>query len=72
MATNEVITVKCNPCVMCNKSAEVKVPLHGFTLWQSGELIQKAMPQLSADDRELLITGTHSDCWERLFAGSEE
>ena len=40
--------------------------------WVNGELIQIAMPYLSADQREILKTGIDSESWEEMFAGSEE
>ena len=35
--------------------------------WRNGELIQRAMPNLSADDREFLITGITPEEWEAAF-----
>jgi hypothetical protein len=35
-------------------------------------LIQKAMPYLTADEREMFISGTCSDCWDKLFPESDE
>jgi hypothetical protein len=35
--------------------------------WNSGVLIQVAMPNLSADDREFIKTGITTDEWESLF-----
>jgi hypothetical protein len=35
--------------------------------WDSGTLIQDAMPHLSADEREFIMTGITEDEWERLF-----
>jgi hypothetical protein len=40
--------------------------------WVNGELIQVAMPYLTADQRELLKTGIDSQSWDEMFAGSEE
>jgi hypothetical protein len=40
--------------------------------WVNGELIQIAMPYLSADQREILKTGIDSESWSEMFAGSEE
>jgi hypothetical protein len=34
--------------------------------------MRQALTELSIDDRELLISGTHSDCWDSLFGGDEE
>ena len=39
-------------------------------LWQNGTLIQDAMPQASADERECLISGCTPACWA-LLEGEE-
>ena len=39
--------------------------------WESGTLIQDAMPNVSADDREFLMTGVTPDEWINTF-GSEK
>ena len=35
--------------------------------WENGALIQKAMPNLSADDREFVMTGITDDEWDNMF-----
>lgn len=40
--------------------------------WRSGELIQKAMPHLSDDDREFIMTGITPDEWANTVAWWEE
>lgn len=35
--------------------------------WQSGMLIQEAMPHLSPDDREFLMTGVTPEEWGAIF-----
>lgn len=35
--------------------------------WQNGELIQNAMPNLSADEREFIMTGITPDEWASVF-----
>lgn len=37
-----------------------------------GALIQNALPHLSADDREFLLTGITGDEWERTFPEDED
>ena len=39
--------------------------------WQNGALIQDAMPYLSADEREILISGICGECFDNMFAGEE-
>jgi len=36
--------------------------------WVDGELVQNAMPQLSAEEREFLMTGITPDEWDSVFA----
>lgn len=40
--------------------------------WKTGTLIQRAMPNLSADQRELLISHTCGKCWDRMFKVDDE
>ena len=37
--------------------------------WQSGTLIQNAMPNLTPDEREFLMTGITPEMWEETFGG---
>jgi hypothetical protein len=39
--------------------------------WRGGVPIQRAMPHLSADDREFLMTGTTPEEWDAAF-GSDD
>jgi len=40
--------------------------------WQRGALIQNAMPNVSADDREFLMTGITPEEWEESFGPKPE
>jgi hypothetical protein len=57
------------PCVMCgNRSRLQDVDALGYIRWaELGEDILKALPDLDADQRELLISGTHAHCWEKMW-----
>jgi hypothetical protein len=60
-------------CEVCSEAPQpIEVPAEGYRRWMSGELIQVAMPGLSISDCELLMTGTHDACWERMFAEEED
>ena len=39
--------------------------------WESGTLIQEAMPQLNADEREFIMTGVTPEEWSKEF-GDED
>ena len=60
-----------NLCTMCNHHATVVVDIVGYARWRQGELIQIALPETSPEEREILITGTHPECWDELFGGEE-
>ena len=64
------------PCVGCGESSEfillTATDLRGWQLYQKGELVEKAFPHWPAAKRELLLTGTHTDCWERIFGKGRE
>lgn len=38
----------------------------------SGELIQDILPAMSLEQREMIITGTHPECWDAMFAYLDE
>jgi hypothetical protein len=64
----DVITKQCTVCG--SRGRVFDVDALGFTLWQGGlKDIQDALPSLTADERELLMTGTHAHCWERMWDG---
>jgi hypothetical protein len=40
--------------------------------WENGMLIQDAMPNLTADQREFIMTGVTSEEWSATFGEVEE
>ena len=61
-----------NNCVFCGKEHSVMVEETEFLNWQAGELIQKAMPNLTATEREQLISGICPTCQAKIFGGDNE
>jgi hypothetical protein len=59
-------------CKGCKKVYSMTVSEDGYQKWRSGVLIQKALPELNADQRELLISQTCGSCWEKLFSEDEK
>ena len=41
---------------------------HGLDVWQAGALVQQALPDLTEDEREFLLTGLTAEEWDALFA----
>lgn len=60
-------------CPLCNKTAHVKAPPKGYTDWFAGGAhIQDALPELTAVEREQLITGTCGPCWIDMFGTDDD
>lgn len=68
-------------CPYCRKPSEIVVDADRYERWQEGKRrgesaaisgIQVIFPDLTADEREVLISGTHPECWDRLFPPEEE
>ena len=59
-------------CRSCNESISLMVNGQDVVDWQGGKYIQDAMPYLSADERELLISQTCGVCWDEMFADPED
>lgn len=62
----------CPVCMLCREQATLLVPGDGLAEWLAGRLIQEALPTLSIDEREMLISGTHPDCWDDLMGEEED
>lgn len=58
-------------CEFCKKAYELPVDEQSFHLWNKGEFIQNAFPYATASDREMLISGSHPECWDKAFGGEE-
>lgn len=53
------------------RAKELGVTDHCIRLWVGGVFIQDAMPFLTADEREYILTGITAEEWDRMF-GEEE
>ena len=61
-----------NTCFYCNEENVIIVNVHDLTFWQSGEFIQDAFPYLNPNQRELVKTGIHPECWENIFGKEDD
>lgn len=46
---------------------EINVTPEQIAAWEAGAMIQNAMPNVSADDREFIMTGITPEEWEETF-----
>lgn len=58
-------------CQGCQKRKSIEVEDEAFDNWTKGTLVQKAFPELSVGDREMLISGLCSECFDELFPPDE-
>lgn len=58
-------------CPFCGHANFIEVHEDDYWRWQDGALVQNAFPYLSADEREMLISGICPKCWDGMF-GEEE
>ena len=59
-------------CPFCHCDTYLQVDAEEYARWQAGELIQVAMPDLDADEREMLISGICPICWNDMFSDEDE
>lgn len=59
-------------CPLCGRLTELDVPNSGFLAWQDGSRIQDALPMLTADEREVLMTGICPACWDEINGEGSE
>ena len=48
-------------------SMDIDVTVEQVASWEQGELVQNAMPNLSADEREFIMTGITPTEWNEMF-----
>ena len=49
------------------RTKEINVTKAQYDAWLAGMLIQDAMPHLSADDREFILTGVTETEWNNFY-----
>ena len=56
-----------NTCIHCGLNNQLTLDAIALANWRSGEYIQKAFPKLDYQQRELIQTGIHPECWDDMF-----
>jgi len=69
LCAKELIKISCQ---VCQKECVLLVDKKGLQNWLDGkEYIQDALSDLTAGERELLISGTCDDCWKIIWGEYE-
>ena len=59
-------------CTKCQKEVTLKVQINDFMDWRyGGRHIALAFDYLSPDEREILISGICSECFDKIFKKEE-
>jgi hypothetical protein len=58
---------KISPVTRKVNTLDIPVTLEQIEAWQSGVLIQQAMPNVSKEHREFLKTGVTPEDWKTIF-----
>lgn len=60
-------------CVLCSRPAAVdQLDPEKVMRWQAGESVQDVFPDMSASDREALVSGSHAECFGNAFPADED
>ena len=60
-------------CPFCTNLTKVPMTVELLLRhWENNESIQGLFPQLSADQREALISGVCATCWDNLYKDKEK
>lgn len=62
-----MLVTRVSPITGITNSWEIAVSEQQMADWQSGTLIQLVMPNLSADEREFIMTGITPSEWDEIF-----
>lgn len=54
-------------CPFCGQLHDVRVNREGYLKYLGGELIQRALPELTTTEKEQLISGLCPECQEKFF-----
>lgn len=67
-----MITVICKPCMLCNAQAQVVITEAEHIAWKAGGYVQDVFASYTPEFREMLISGTHPECWDNMFPEEDE
>lgn len=54
------------------RTRDIDVTQEQMDRWAGGQKIQDAMPDVSEDDREFILTGITPDEWDATFADDDD
>ena len=67
-SSNGVLEIQCRKC---GRLVDVFVNMDDFYAWQDGKLIQDALPYLTPDEREIIMSNICGPCFDKMFTEDE-
>ena len=67
-----MIIVRKSPVTGKMNHRDIDVTAEQYTSWENGTLIQDAMPNITADDREFIVSGCTPEDFAFLFPEEEQ
>lgn len=49
------------------RTMDLPITEEQYSAWQNGDLIQNAMPHLSVEQREFILSGTTQEEWDGMY-----
>ena len=59
-------------CPICGRKQSVQIDRADYGAYLMGKPIHEAFPYLSADEREIFLSGICAPCWDDAFGEDEE
>jgi hypothetical protein len=62
-----------NPkCLICGHGSITRVNWVKYLRWQNGEMIDQVFTDFTPAQREVMISGTHPYCWDKMHPEGED
>jgi hypothetical protein len=61
-----------NRCVFCSTEHQIELDRTRYNRWVAGGHIQVVFPTMTPSQREVLISGTCPDCWDKHMGPDDE
>ena len=69
---DDTVELPTSRCPYCGKHGSVRVTVDDLARRAAGDVVQVAFPEMPEGLREQIVSGTHPDCYDALFAGTED
>jgi hypothetical protein len=63
----ETTTITTRECMFCGKTSHIEVTATQAGALAAGHPVHTVLPQMPPALREVLISGTHPECWQTAF-----